>query len=111
MENLLLPFLWFFMLLEWIYKKIRNLFNWIFYEPEPVRRQGKRTGRKAQDKKEEHPAQDDLLLQEKKPATDDGMEPQERILPYIPPPEPVKEKPIEIIFEPPKRGRSTDFER
>ena len=84
------------------------LLYWIFYEPEPPRPQKKKTTVTAQDENTNETAQGEISQPERKPVTDDGMNPQERLIPYITPektPEPVKEEPPEIVFELPKKHK------
>ena len=110
MGNLLLPFLWLLMLLEWIYKKIRLLYYWIMGEPETPR---KRPENYTDDRRNATETQRKTIEQpDRKPPKDDGMNPQERTLPYITPepvkePEPEKKKDLPpVIFEFPKRNKS-----
>ena len=94
----LLILLFFIMLLALLY--------WIFYEPEPPRPQKKKTTVTAQDENTNETAQGEISQPERKPVTDDGMDPQERLIPYItqePKQTPVKEQPPKFVFEKPKR--------
>ena len=105
---LLLPFIWFFMLLEWVYKKTRNLFYWAFYEPEPGKQKRQRGGeRKAKAASKPKSQGGKIPEPEEKPSGDDGMAAQEKTIPQIIPepkkPEPEKKKPPVFVFEPPKR--------
>lgn len=105
--NLLLPVLWLFMGLEWIYKKLRAFVCRTTGEQEPQR---KRKGNRPGNRPCTTDTQREIALPEQKLQTDEGMKPRERTLPYIPlpeptkeqKPEPVKKKPPEFIFEPPK---------
>lgn len=105
MGVLLLPFIWFFMLLELIYKLILQIGRRLFYKKEPG------TPRKRQDKTgENRPRTTDeqriFAEPERNQPTDDGMNPHERILPYI---TPVKEQDEpEFVFEIPQRGKRDD---
>ena len=103
---LLLPFIWLFLLLEWIYNKICNFVYWILGERDAGNRQRKRATKKAQGETMNGKAQGETSQREKRPVTDDGMDPQERLIPYItqePKQTPVKEKPPKFVFEKPKR--------
>ena len=110
MENLLLPFLWLFMLLEWVYKKILHFIYWIMGEPETQRKRKDILPERRPDATE--PQRKTIEQPDREPPKDDGMNPQERTLPYITP-EPVKEQEPKkkkelppVIFEFPRRGKS-----
>lgn len=97
---LLLPFIWFFMLLEWIYEKFCKLVNFFTGDPEP--KGNGRDERRTQTTEKQRK----IIRPDRIPPTDDGMNPQERTIPYHTEerkPEPVKEKPPEFVFETPKR--------
>lgn len=111
---LLLPFIWLWMLCEWIYKKLVCFSYWITGEPEPGRPGDVPDDRATTDRE----PGDDLQPPDKKKTQDDGMNPQERTLPYIiqqepPEREPKKEpeqepEPLpEFVYEPPKNPKKT----
>lgn len=99
---LILPFLWVFILLEWIYKMFCKLVNFFTGDPEPKRndRDDPDDRRTQTTEKQRKITRPDRIQQ-----TDDGMDPQERTIPYHTErkQEPVKEKPPEFVFEKPKR--------
>ena len=99
--HLLLPALWLFMLLEWIYKKLRAFVYRTSGGRESQRNHnGNGPGNRPRTAEELR----NIEPPERNQQNDEGMEAQERTLPYITLPEPVKEEPIEIIYELPKRN-------
>ena len=98
MENLLLPFLWLFMLFEWIYDSLKKGYVWLMGEPEPPRqRPNKKHAAQDVRKPEPIPPGNGIPLPETKPPKNDGMEPRERKK------KKKGEEQIEIIFDEPKR--------
>lgn len=89
--NIMLPLLWFLMLLEWIYEKILFLICRLIGIQNPKQqRNNKGTGRgtspRTTDKQRKNPTP------ERKAQADDGMNPQERTVPHITP-EPAGQEP------------------
>lgn len=111
---LVLPFIWLFMLFEWVYKKLSALFYWLFSK---IARDKQATPRRQNEPPDDRrlPAEggqgERITPMEKETQENNGMNPQERTIPYITPDppkrepkkKPKKEKPIEIIFEPPRK--------
>lgn len=99
-----------FILLFIVYEKILHCIYWVMDIDDEPRTQRNHKGKPDGIDPETTDEQRIILNPEEHPATDDGMNPQERAIPYITP-EPVKEqeppkkeeKPP-IIFEFPKRG-------
>ncbi len=99
-----------FILLAVVYEKILHFVYRVMDtddEPEPQR---KRKGKPGENRPQTTDKQRKIVLPERNQQDDDGMNPQERILPYITP-EPVKEQEPPkkeerppIIFEFPRRG-------
>lgn len=85
-----------FILLAVMYEKILHLVYWVMDIDDEPRTQRNHKGKTDDDRPETTDEQGIILNPEEHPATDDGMNPQERTLPYITP-EPVKEQ------EPPKK--------
>ena len=98
-----------FILLVCIYEKILHCIYWVMDIDDEPRTQRNHQGKPDGIDPETTDEQGIILNPEEHPATDDGMNPQERTLPYITPepvkpPEPKKEKPTpKIIFEYPER--------
>ena len=99
-----------FILLAVMYEKILHLVYWVIDIDDEPRTQRNRKGKSDDDRPETTEKQRKIEPPERNQQDDDGMNPQERTLPYITP-EPVKEQEPPkkeerppIIFEFPKRG-------
>ena len=94
----LYPFILLFVLLEWIYEKIKSLFS---AEQET---QGQQEISFPADRQLTESQGDKLKSPDRNPATDDGMTPQERTLPYIQQ-KPKRETLPEFVFKAPPKKR------
>lgn len=101
MENLLLPFLWFFMLLEWIYDSLKKGYVWLMGEPEPPRQRPNKK-HPAQDVREPEPIPPGgtPLNPDTEPKQNDGREARERRIPRA-----KEENKIIIVYDERPKGR------